>query len=125
MLSYYLWHICCTKFNLIDRKGAIEMSVKLRKRVLESGRTQLYLDIYRYGQRKTEALQMFLDGDRFHNRETFRMAEIIRAKRELDLQGEMHGISGTYNRRSSFIKYLEAVGRKRTTEQSRELCRSG
>jgi hypothetical protein len=79
------------------------MGVKLRKRKLPSGKTQLYLDVYRHGSRRFEALGFMLDGDRFHNRETLKMAETIRAKRELDLQSEIHGITGTHNRKSSFI----------------------
>src|SRR5689334_11346339 len=95
------------------------MSVTLRKRKLNSGRIQLYLDIYRYGQRKTEALQMFLDGDRFHNRETVRMAETIRAKRELDVQAELHGLTASYNRKSSFIKYMTELKEKKRTKSTR------
>jgi site-specific recombinase XerD len=94
------------------------MSVTLRKRELPSGRTQLYLDIYRQGARRVEALFM-LDGDRFQNRETLKMAETIRAKRELDLQSEMHGITGAYNRKSSFIKYLEQEREKRISKNTR------
>jgi len=84
------------------------MSVTLRKRKLPSGRTQLYLDIYRMGNRSTEALGFFLEkNDRFQNRETMKMAEEIRAKRQLDFQADAHGLSGTHNRKASFIKYLE------------------
>ena len=85
------------------------MSVALRKRKLPSGRTQLYLDIYRAGNRSTEALGFFLEkNDRFQNRETMKMAEEIRAKRQLDFQADAHGLTGTHNRKASFFKYLQA-----------------
>lgn len=106
---------------LVDFEKDIEdcMGVKLRKRKLPSGKTQLYLDIYRFGSRRTEALGFSLDGDRFQNRETMRMAEEVRAKRELALQAEMHGLSGTHNRRASFIEFLEAEAEKRVAENTR------
>jgi integrase len=91
------------------------MGVTLRKRKLPSGKTQLYLDVYRFGSRRFETLGLFLDGDRFNNRETLKMAEAIRARRELDLQAEIHGITGTHNRKSSFIKYLEGLKEARTS----------
>ena len=91
------------------------MSVALRKRKLPSGRTQLYLDIYRQGNRSTEALGFFLEkNDRFQNRETMKMAEEIRAKRQLDFQADVHGLSGTHNRKASFFKYLQAQAELRT-----------
>lgn len=91
------------------------MSVSLRKRKLPSGRTQLYLDIYHMGTRRTEALGFFIEkNDRFQNRETMKMAEEIRAKRQLDLQADAHGLSGTHNRKASFFKYLQALAERKT-----------
>ncbi|MDP2884362.1 MAG: site-specific integrase, partial [Ignavibacteria bacterium] len=100
------------------------MSVALRKRKLPSGRTQLYLDIYRAGNRSTEALGFFLEkNDRFQNRETMKMAEEIRAKRQLDFQADAHGLSGTHNRKASFIKYLEAQKELRKKPRTKALWR--
>ena len=97
------------------------MSVRLRKRKLPSGRTQLYLDIYRSGNRRTEALGFFLEkNDRFQNRETMKMAEEIRAKRQLDLQAETHGLSVTHNRKASFLKYLLEQANLRTRPNTRQ-----
>lgn len=96
------------------------MSVKLRKRKLPSGRTQLYLDIYRTGSRRTEALSLLLNkNDRFQNRETLKQAEEIRAKRQLDLQAETHGLTGTHNRKASFVKYLKDQAERRTSPNTR------
>jgi len=100
------------------------MSVTLRKRRLISGKVQLYLDIYRYGQRKTESLQMYLDADRFHNRETLRMAETVRAKRELEVQAELHGLTATHNRKSDVIAYMNRLMEKRVNEGTRSHWKS-
>ena len=95
------------------------MSVALRKRKLPSGRIQLYLDIYRNGSRRTEALGFFLDKERFQNRETMKMAEEIRAKRQLDLQAETHGLTGTHNRKASFLKYIKGQAELRTSPNTK------
>jgi site-specific recombinase XerD len=63
------------------------MSVKIRKK-----RGKLYLDIYAHGRRKWEALHLALTGDRKHNKETRRLAEICRAKRELQIVSGEWGI---------------------------------
>jgi site-specific recombinase XerD len=98
------------------------MSVTLRKRKLPSGRTQLYLDIYHRGQRRSEALGFFLEkNDRFQNRETLKMAEEIRAKRQLDFQADEHGLSRTHNRRASFIKYMEGQQELRKNPRTKKL----
>ena len=89
------------------------MSVKLRERELPSGLTQLYLDIYHMGNRRTESLGLFKVSrpkntqERFQNRETDKQAEEIAAKRQLDFQADEHGLSGRRNRKASFIKFLE------------------
>jgi site-specific recombinase XerD len=63
------------------------MSVKIRKK-----RGKLYLDIYAHGCRKWEALHLTLTGDRTHNKDTLRLAEICRAKRELQIVSGEWGI---------------------------------
>ena len=96
------------------------MSVTLRKRKLPSGRTQLYLDIYCMGNRRSEALGFLLEkNDRFQNRETMKMAEEIQAKRQLDLQAETHGLTGTHNRKANVLQYLNAQAEVRTSPNTR------
>jgi len=96
------------------------MSVTLRKRRLPSGRTQLYLDIYRMGTRRTEALGFFLEKNgRFQNRETLKQAEEIRAKKQLDFRAETHGLTGTHNRKAGFINYLEEQKDLRTSPNTK------
>ncbi len=92
------------------------MSVTLRKRVFPSGKTCLFLDIYQNGARRKELLKLYLTGDRFHNRETLRMAESIRAKRELELQASYHGLSAGLNRNANFVSYVRELRDKARSE---------
>lgn len=97
------------------------MKVYLCTRDLRHGRKQLYLRTYRgVGTRpENEALFILEKNATFQNKETRKMAEEIRAKRQLDLQAEMHGLSGTRNRRASVINYLKAQADLRTSANTR------
>jgi len=66
------------------------MGVKLRERQLESGKISLYLDIYHKGKRNYEFLDLHLGGNKKKNRETRRLAEAIRSKRELQLYNKQY-----------------------------------
>jgi site-specific recombinase XerD len=63
------------------------MSVKIREK-----RGKLYLDIYSNGRRNWEALHMELTSDKTQNKETMRVAEICRVKRELQVVSGEWGI---------------------------------
>jgi site-specific recombinase XerD len=110
------------------------MSVKIRKK-----RGRLYLDIYAHGRRKWEALHLTLTNDRTHNKDTMRLAEICRAKRELQIVSGEWGImdpgsdkktlyvltkemadSGKYAVRiSSVLQYLDKYPGGKTIQISR------
>jgi site-specific recombinase XerD len=110
------------------------MSVRIRKK-----RGKLYLDIYAHGRRKWEALHLTLTSDRIHNKDTMRLAEICRAKRELQIVSGEWGIldlgsnkktlynlakemsdSGKYSIRiSSVLPYLEKYPGGKTAQISR------
>ena len=65
--------------------------IRLRRRVLKTGNTSLYLDIYMDGKRSYEYLNLYLvpeksRADRERNRETLRMADAVRARRVVDFQ---------------------------------------
>ncbi len=96
------------------------MSVTLRKRKLPSGKINLYLDIYYNGHRKYEALKLGLNGDRFLNRETLKIAEAIRAKRELDMQTTMHGLTSTSHLKESFVGYLRKLAEKSISPRTKQ-----
>jgi hypothetical protein len=65
------------------------MSVTLRKKAISNGRHSLYLDYYLEGERKYEFLKQYIfkrakdDLEKQHNKETIRLAESIRSKREI------------------------------------------
>jgi len=110
------------------------MSVKIRKK-----RDKLYLDIYSNGRRSWEALHMALTGDKAQDKDTMRLAETCRAKRELQVVSGEWGIldpgskkktlyafakemadSGKYAVRiSSVLQYLEKYPGGKTMQISR------
>lgn len=94
------------------------MSVKLRKRKRENGKIYVYLDIYQHGSRKTEMLGI-LTGDRFHDKETMKLFNERRVKREHELLGAAYGLMGTYKKRESFLRYCEALAESRPAENTR------
>ena len=100
------------------------MSVKLLKRHYPSGSVRLFLDINFNGRRRKEALSLALDGDRFQNRETMKMAEAIRSKRELDLQEQMHGVLSVSKRKKSFVDYFEELIKTKNSENTRKSWRN-
>ncbi|HYQ86148.1 MAG TPA: site-specific integrase [Bacteroidota bacterium] len=85
------------------------MGVRLIKRQFPSGSVRLFLDINSNGKRKKEALGLSLGGNRFNNRETLKMAEEIRARRELELHEQMHGVLHASKRKQSFVNYFEKL----------------
>jgi hypothetical protein len=90
------------------------MSVKLRKRKLPSGKTQLYLAIGVSRHRRYEALNLFLTKERNGNKQILRLAEAIRAKRELDVHADQEGIASPWRQSLCFFEYAEGIiGTKR------------
>lgn len=85
------------------------MAVKLRKRKLAGGNVSLYLDIYQGGKRQYEFLGLYLTKDRTHNKQTLKLAESIRAKRELELQNSEHGFVPHFKRKANFVEYFERL----------------
>ena len=94
------------------------MSVTLRKRKLPSGKVELRLDIYHYGKRRFESLGLYLNGDKLHNREVTNLAEIIRAKRELEIQSSANGIIPPSKKKQSFTAFLEKLGSSKNRKET-------
>jgi site-specific recombinase XerD len=95
MLLYYL-----------DQKGGFKMSVKLRKKKTKKGES-LYLDIYHNGQREYEFLKIHLTKDKASNKEKMRIAESLRAKKELEILSGAHGITPKFKKNANFVEYFE------------------
>lgn len=81
------------------------MSVKLRKKKTKKGES-LYLDIYNDGKREYEFLKIHLTKDRESNREKMRIAESIRAQKELEILSGAHGLTPGFKKRSNFVEYF-------------------
>ncbi len=98
------------------------MGVALRKRELPSGNIQLFLDISRGSSRSKrvrENLHLVLTGDRMQDKETLRMAQLIRATREKELLQDEHGLSDTRKRKGSFVEYYEKLKETKNAENTR------
>jgi integrase len=84
------------------------MGVYLRKKKLAGGRVSLYLDIYQDGRRYYEFLKIrYSSRDSKDKREKMRLAESVRAKRELELNNCEHGFVPHFKRKSNFVEYCE------------------
>jgi len=57
---------------------------------------------------------MFLTQDGGRNKETLRLAEAIRAKRELDLHADRHGVAAPWKRRTNIFDYAEVLLQHKT-----------
>lgn len=99
-------------------------AVRLRRRILSTGRQSLYLDIYVNGRRSYEFLKLYLvtektREDKEKNRETLRLAEAIRAKRLVEIQNNRYGFESAYKMDTIFLDYYRAMCEKRLGEMSR------
>ncbi len=99
------------------------MSVKILKRKFPSGKRWLYLDISHSSTRKKEALRLALTGDRLQDRETLKMADEIRARREIELLQSMHGVIHPAKRKESFVAYAERIVESKVSRSTRQSYR--
>lgn len=97
--------------------------VKLRKRALKNKKQSLYLDIYSNGQRHTEFLQLYLGNDKNQNKEITRLAESIRAKREIELRSADYGFLPEHKSKIDFVDYMNKVANtKNKSNRNLFLC---
>ncbi len=85
------------------------MSVKLRKRKLASGNVSLYLDIYQSGKRGYEFLGLYLTTDKRASKETWKLAQNIQAKRQLEIQHSEYGLVQQFLKKAKFVGYFERL----------------
>lgn len=88
-------------------------AVKLREKILSNGQRSLYLDVYHRGKRSYEFLKLYLSGTKEHDAETLRLAETIRAQREIELQASAHGLVPAHLRKANFVEFFEVLSEKR------------
>lgn len=98
--------------------------VRLRQKSLKSGGASLYLDIYADGGRHYEFLNLYLIQehnliDKERNKETLRMANVIKTERTLDVQGSRLGVSRKRKNNplltDAFMMYAEKRGKEKVT----------
>lgn len=82
--------------------------VTLRSRKRKSGNSALYLDIVHNGTRRSEYLHLYLTGGKSRkevaqDKETMRMAEILKSQRLLQLQNERLGIKKADNAKKRIL----------------------
>lgn len=96
-LYIFLLLICCSCIIFAAKRSInMKQSVKLRQRVMPSGNTSLYLDIYVNGVRTYEYLKLYLSPnkkDKEQNCQTLMLAEAICAKRLVEVRNGQYGFS--------------------------------
>jgi len=92
--------------------------VKLRKKPTSNGKQSLYLDIYINGNRTYEFLKLYITKDRTQNKEVLRLAESIRAKRELEINTQEHGFIPSNKKRIRIVDYYELITMKKDHDKS-------
>jgi len=83
------------------------MKVTIRRWKLKKGDC-LYLDIYHRGQRRRENLDIILTGDKFFDEEKLRMAATLRAKREVELLADVHGLVADHKGDVAFVDWAKS-----------------
>ncbi len=85
------------------------MTVKLRKRKLAKGNVSLYLDMYQSGRREYEFLGLYLTKDKATSKETLKLAENIRAKKQIEIQNSEYGFVPHFKKKANFVDYFERI----------------
>ena len=101
--------------------------VTLRTKALKGNRVRLYLDFYPAipnpdtgKPTRREFLKLYLykpaskETERTHNKETKKIAEAIRAKRQLQVQAEEYDFLSRHNGDTNFLEWLEKQVAERT-----------
>jgi len=91
------------------------MSVKLRQKNLKDKKISLYLDIYHNGIRKIEYLKLYLHSQarteqkKAENKEVLRLAESIKAQREILINTTANGFNSLLKLKTKFFDFAEMV----------------
>ena len=94
------------------------MSVKLRRKKTAGEKISLYLDIYHNGKRQYDFLKLYLlkgtdSRIKVTNKETLELAEMIRAKRQIEFQYSDHDIIPKFKRDADFVEYFKTLGQSK------------
>jgi len=85
------------------------MKVSLRKRKRKK-RVSLFLDYMLNGERQNEYLGIFYNpGDKDEKKQKLKLADSIRARRELELNNSEYGFIPTFKRKQNFVEYFRKI----------------
>jgi integrase len=90
------------------------MGIKVRQK-----RKKLYLDIYINGKRSWEALNLTITNDPATNKESMRLAEFARAKREQQVFSGQWGLQDRLSAKMPLYSYLKKMGEGRNKQKDR------
>ena len=83
------------------------MAVNLRWRTLKNGTKKAYLDINKNGKRNYEFLEIKLLKSDPERKEKKRLADAIRAKREIEIIADEYNFTASHQKKTDFIKYFK------------------
>lgn len=93
------------------------MKVTVREKTLADGRKSLFLDVYQgRGQRRKEFLGLYLIGDRKHDREQLRLAELVRTRRQADIDAGRLGVAAKVS--VTVAEYLREMAETRNSSRA-------
>lgn len=95
------------------------MRITIRSKKTKKGTRVLYLDFYENGRRWLEYLHVYLTGDRTHDKEAMRLAEIIRSKRQMDAAADSHGLQKPSSQDENFVDYCRKIGESKDKPNTR------
>jgi len=104
--------------RFLSNKIVKVMSVELRTKPLKGGKKSLYLDIYQNGNRSYEFLKIYLlpediknreqrAKNKAENKENTKIAENIKAKRQIEVNNEEYGFIPSHRKNADFIAYFQ------------------
>jgi len=97
----------------------VKEPIKLRIKKLSNGNQSLYLDCYIEGKREYEFLKLYLvpetsAASKEANKETWKLANAIKAQKIVELQNNRHGFSmGSLRSKVNLIEYVEMLAKKK------------
>jgi site-specific recombinase XerD len=103
-----------TEIKKKERRGTKKNNVTLREKLLANDNISLYLDIYRDGKRSYEFLKLYINSktrtplEREANKQNRELAEIIRTKRESELNHSAFGEIAPENKKILFTNYSQS-----------------
>ena len=104
----------------VPKKMKAKEPVTLRKRLMPSGRTSLYLDIKSNGTRRYEYLKLYLEPGnsseiKTRNKQTLTYAEAIRAQRLLEVRNQRFGLEPTQTPDALFFPIFDKLNKANGT----------